>query len=65
MKDMKESLTDRYARLFSELELIEYQLKHSCRIEHGREIAGRIISNTKKFTSPKTFEDLLGGKDGK
>ena len=62
---MKESLIDRYAQLFSELELIEHQLKHSCRIEHGREIAGRIICNTKEFTDPKTFKDLLGGKNGK
>ena len=62
---MKESLIDRYAQLFSELELIEHQLKHSCRIEHGREIAGRIICNTKEFTVPKTFKDLLGGRNGK
>lgn len=58
-------MIDRYKQLFSELKLLEHQLKDQCKVRFGQEIAFRMLSNTKKFISPEQFKEILGGKYGK
>ena len=55
-------MIDRYKILFSELDLLEYQLKDKCKTKHGRDIAFMLMSKRKTFVVPETFIKILGGK---
>ena len=57
-------MIERYKQLFSELKLLEHQLKDRCKVKYGREIACRMLINKKYFVNPDSFLELLGGKDG-
>ena len=54
----------RYKQLFSELKLLEHQLKQKCRVRHGQECAIRMISNSVEFVNPENLKDILGGESG-
>ena len=58
-------MIDRYRQLFSELELLEYQLKDKCKVRFGRNIAFKMISKKKDFILPENFKEILGEKDGR
>ena len=58
-------MIDRYKQLYSEMRLIEHQLKDLCKVRFGKEIAFRMMSKKKTFVAPETFKEILGGKDGK
>tara|TARA_Y100000310_G_scaffold343430_1_gene451007 strand:+ start:2044 stop:2223 length:180 start_codon:yes stop_codon:yes gene_type:complete len=58
-------MIDRYKILFSELDLLEYQLKDKCKIKHGRDIAFKLMLKRKTFVVPETFIKILGDKHGK
>ena len=57
-------MIDRYKQLFSELKLLEHQLKGQCKLRHGQEIAFRMMSKTKKFITPEIFKEILGENNG-
>ena len=58
-------MIDRYRQLFSELELLEHQLKDKCKIKFGKSIALRMTSKKKGFILPDSFKEILGGKNGR
>ena len=58
-------MIDRYRQLFSELELLEHQLKDKCKIKFGRNIAFKMISKKKSFILPDSFKEILGGINGR
>ena len=55
----------RYKKLYSELKLIEYQLKNRCKNKFGKVISDKSLLDKYGFIKPKVFEQLLGGKNGK
>ena len=61
----KKIMIDRYRQLFSELKLLEHQLKQKCKLRCGQECAFRMMNNSVTFVNPESFKDVLGGKSGK
>tara|TARA_R100001594_G_C3834335_1_gene214118 strand:- start:193 stop:372 length:180 start_codon:yes stop_codon:yes gene_type:complete len=57
-------MVKRYKQLFSELKLLEHQLKNKCKVKYGQEVAFRMLLKKKYFVNPDSFLELLGGKDG-
>ena len=58
-------MLERYKQLFSELKLLEHQLRQKCYKLHGKEIAFRMLHNSKEFIDPDELNKILGGKNGK
>ena len=52
-------MVDRYADLFAQLKIIEYQLKQEVK-KHGQSAAMKLYSGRKGFVKPKVFKEILG-----
>ena len=56
-------MIERYKQLYSELKLLEYQLKDKCKVKFGKDIAGRMLVGKKTFINPEAFIKILGEKE--
>jgi len=57
-------MIDRYIQLYSEMKLIEHQLKKQCKAKFGQTIAFKMMSRKKFFIKPEIFKEILGENNG-
>ena len=54
----KKELVKRYSTLYSQLKLLEYQLKQEAR-KSGRSAAMKLSAGKRGFIKPKIFKDII------
>tara|TARA_Y100000310_G_scaffold9894_1_gene10603 strand:+ start:265 stop:438 length:174 start_codon:yes stop_codon:yes gene_type:complete len=55
-------MLDRYATLYSELKILEYQLKQKARQARGRDAGFRIKAGRRGFVKPEVFNEIMKGE---
>mgnify|MGYP003140745187 CR=1 FL=1 len=55
-------MIDRYKTLYTELKILEYQLKQRARESQGRTAGFKISAGRRGFVKPSVFKDILNGR---